>query len=381
MAPLPDPTTNGPAESPTPAPDLLARLRARADPDGFVAFDRFMDVALYAPGLGYYEREVSPLGTGGDFYTAPHVHPLFARTLAREIGSVCERLSASARVRIVELGPGDGSLAAGILEALGESRLAASAEYVLIERSNALRRTALARARAAGEAANLPVRESASVAAEGPFAGVVLANELLDALPARRLRRTPSGWAELGVRLEGGRIAPAEKEIVDPVPPPPLPEQAEVGTVVELSSSAEALVREVADHLVGGRFLILDYGMAEAELLAAHPRGTLQAIRRHRAADDPLSAPGETDLSVFVNFTRLRAAARAAGWVETAFRSQAEALGAWGFPELFAAALKRTRSSEEEVRLRLAVKNLLFGFDRFRALELSVPPAGIGEAR
>ncbi|MFY9717832.1 MAG: SAM-dependent methyltransferase, partial [Thermoplasmata archaeon] len=206
-------------------------------------------------------------------------------------------------------------------------------------------------------------------------AGVVIANELIDAMPARRLQWNGARWNELGVRVAHDRVEPAEAPRPDAVPPPPLPERPEPGTIVEFSSSGEALVREVADHLTAGAFLLIDYGMSQAELLAAHPRGTLEAIRRHRSVADPLSAPGETDLSVFVNFDRLRAAAKAAGWIELAYRSQAQALEAWGFPEQFQEALTRTRSSEDEVRLRLAAKSLLFGFERFRVLELA-PPAG-----
>jgi SAM-dependent MidA family methyltransferase len=351
-------------------------MRGRADPDGFVAFDRFMETALYAEGVGYYDRGPSPFGPRGDFYTAPHVHPLFARTVAARIRAACDGLVGPGPVRVVELGPGDGTLAEGVIRALGRAGPRAPVEYVLVERSASLGRTALERAGAAGEEVGLPVRRAASIAADGPGRGVVLANELMDALPARRLRWTGNGWAELGVRVEGDRIVPAEAPVREPVPAPPLPDRPEVGTVVEISAAAEALVREVADHLVEGLFIILDYGMGQSELIAAHPRGTLGAVRGHRTVDDPLSSPGETDLSVFVNFDRLRAAARAAGWAELAYRSQAEALGAWGFPELLAAALREARSAEEEVRLRLAAKNLLFGFDRFRALELGIPRDG-----
>ena len=94
---------------------------------------------------------------------------------------------------------------------------------------------------------------------------------------------------------------------------------------------AEAIVRDVADHLVEGLFLAIDYGMDQSELVVAHPTGTLAAVARHRSVPDPTAAPGRSDLSVFVNFTRVRAAARAAGLREVAFRSQAMALADWGF--------------------------------------------------
>ncbi|EQD38988.1 protein containing DUF185, partial [mine drainage metagenome] len=184
-----------------------------------------------------------------------------------------------------------------------------------------------------------------------------------------RFLRAEDGWREQGVRLDGGRLVAATEAPRRPVGPLPLPSAADPGTVFEWSPTAEALVREVADHLVRGTFVIDDYGLDEAEILAAHPRGTLQTIRRHREGEDPLARPGEVDLSTFVNFTRLRAAAARAGLLLRADRRQAEALGAWGFPALLEAALARSRSAEEGVRLRLAAKNLLFGFDRFRILE------------
>jgi SAM-dependent MidA family methyltransferase len=119
--------------------------------------------------------------------------------------------------------------------------------------------------------------------------------------------------------------------------------------------------------------------MEESELLVAHPFGTLAAVRRHENVDDPFEEPGACDLSVFVNFTRIRAAAATAGFRELAFRSQAEALGAWGYPALLEEAVRSAPSAEAEVRLRLASKNLLFGFERFCALELA--PSGIVRGR
>jgi len=360
-----------PAPEPAPSATLAERIRASADADGFLPFDRFMDLVLYDPVAGFYARAASPFGAAGDFYTAPQVHPLFAATLAARVRSAAGSLRGRGPVRLVEIGAGDGTLAEALLGALGPD--AGLDEYLLIERSEPLARRALERTRVAGDLARVPVRRAVSIAAEGPTVGVVVANELLDAIPARRVRWTGERWSELGVRVGPRGLEPAEGPLRDAVPPPPLPTSPEAGTIVEFSSGAEALVREVADHLVAGLFVILDYGMSEAELLAAHPRGTLEAIRQHRSVADPLSAPGETDLSVFVNFDRVRSAARAAGWTEVAFRSQAEALGAWGFPERFQEALARTGSSEEEVRLRLAAKNLLFGFERFRVLELAPP--------
>jgi SAM-dependent MidA family methyltransferase len=369
----PDRAPRPETEDPERARALVRRLSEVAGPDGFVPFDRFMELALYGEGVGFYAREDSPFGPAGDFYTAAHVHPLFGRTIAEHIRSVRAALGPARPFRVVEVGSGDGALAATILEALGSGPEPAGYEYLLVERSPTLRHRSLERVESAGRAAGIPVRLAASVGADGPFEGLVLANEVLDAQPVRRLRWSGTEWRELGVRVEASVLAPADEPLATPVPGPSLAAPAEDGTIVEVSPAAEAFVREVADHLAQGSFVVLDYGMEEPELRSAHPSGTLESVRRHRVVPDPLSAPGTTDLSTFVNFSRVREVARRAGLVELAYCSQSEALGTWGFPTLFERAVREAGSSEAEVRLRLAAKNLIFGFDRFRALEWSAP--------
>jgi SAM-dependent MidA family methyltransferase len=353
---------------------VMKRLAQYADPDGFVPFDRFMEVALYDPVAGFYARDRSPFGRSGDYYTAAHVHPLFGRTWAERIRTVRRALGRERPFRVVEVGPGDGSLAETVLAALGGApEGAVGAEYLLVERSASLRQAALERVEEAGRSAGIPVRLADSLAADGPFEGIVFANEVLDAQPTRRLEWTGAEWRELGVRVVDGGVVAASAPLREPVPLPELPSPKEPGTVLEVSPAAEGWVREVSDHLVRGLAVIIDYGMEEPELLAGHRSGTLAAVRRHQAVEDPLSDPGSADLSVFVNFSRLRSSARRAGLEEIAYRSQAEALGAWGFPALFDAEVRAAGSAEAEVRLRLAAKSLLFGFDRFRVLELSTP--------
>ncbi len=353
---------------------VLGLLADSADRSGFVPYDRFMEIALYSEGGGFYDRDDSPFGRAGDYYTAVHASPLFARSVARRIRSVLRALPEGAPLRVVELGPGDGTLAEIVLPELGaDHSLASRTEYVLVDRSPTLSARALERAESVSASDRLPVRVSGGVGAEGPFLGVVLANEVFDAQPTRRLSWTGTEWNEMGVRVEDGGLVPATAPLASAVPGPELPPTALPGSVLELSPMAEGLVREVADHLEAGLFLVIDYGMEESELLAAHPSGTLAAVRHHRTEDNPLRDPGESDLSVFVNFTRLRAAAFRGGLTEVAFRRQAEALGAWGFPSLLEEAVRSVSKGEDEVRIRLGAKNLLFGFERFYALELAPP--------
>lgn len=355
------------------AQQVVERLRSAAGPNGFLEFDRFQEISLYAAGVGYYEAHERTLGRSGDFYTAAHASPLFGATIARRVRDEIERLGRPARFRIAELGPGDGTLARDLLAALrlGE-KSGTEVEYLLVERSGALR------ARAVEALASSPfagrVRASDSLGADGPFDGIVLANELLDAQPARRLRRTSSGWLEVGAQWDGRRFVEDERPPSRPLPEG-LPDDVAPATLVEVSPAAEALVREVADALAAGSALLLDYGGTEEELVRGHAGGTLQAIRGHRVLDDPYDAPGFADLSTFVNFDRIRAAARRTGLGEVAYERQTEALARWGFEAALRDAVAAAANAEEEVRLRLGAKNLLFGFESFHVLELASGPA------
>lgn len=351
---------------------LREQLRASADARGFVAFDRFMDVALYGAGVGFYAGDASPFGRTGDYYTAAHVTPLFGRALARRIRAAAASRREGGPFRVMEIGPGDGALAETIVAALGDDpELKDRIEYILVDRSPTLSALALERVASISRSTRIPVRAAGGIGTDGPFRGVVIANEVLDAQPARRLRWTGTRWEETGVRVTDTGLVPATSPLDRTVPGPELPRPTDAGTILEVSPRAEGIVREVADHLVAGRFIVLDYGMDESELLLAHPSGTLASVRRHRNVADPYSEPGRSDLSVFVNFTRVRDAARRSGLTEATFTRQAEALGTWGFPELLEEALRSVPSAEEAVRVRLAAKNLLFGFDRFYALELA----------
>lgn len=348
---------------------LRARLAPRCEADGFLPFDRYMEGVLYDPEVGYYARARTPLGAGGDFYTAAHVDPLFGRAVAARARQVRDRLGSERRFAWVELGAGDGRLAATVAASLGTGR--GEVEVVLIERSARRRSAALARVEEVAGPLGLRVRGAGSVAELGPFEGMVVANEVLDAQPVRRFLGEAGAWTELGVRLTDTGPVPASRSLRGPLPSLDARAAGAAGLVFETSPRAEALVREVADHLVRGLCVLFDYGDEEGELLTAHPRGTLAAVRGHRPLDDPLTFPGDADLSAFVNFGRIRAAARRAGLHEVAYRTQAEALVAWGLETLLSEEVARAGSGVAELRLRLAAKNLLFGFGTFRALELA----------
>ncbi|HEY6238966.1 MAG TPA: SAM-dependent methyltransferase [Thermoplasmata archaeon] len=367
-----------PPDDPAEAARLLGvaeRLSAAADSEGFLPFDRFQEIALYASGVGYYDAPGRSLGLEGDFYTAAHVHPIFGATIADRIVREFDRLGAPPHFRVVEMGPGDGTLARTILPVAGPALQDRTRfEYVLVERSDSLRTRAL-RSIAADPWADR-VRTASSLSAEDGMVGVVLGNEFLDAQPTRRLVRRAERWEEVGMRLDGARWSEAFRELVGSIPPPALPAGIAEGTVVEVSPAAEGFLREIGDTLHRGTAILLDYGFDEDDLVRGRPGGTLQATRGHRVLEDPLQSPGAADLSVFVNFSRIRSAASRSGLREIAYGSQAEALARWGFEDRFRGELSRSAGAEAEVRLRLAVKNLLFGFESFRALELRAAEAG-----
>ncbi|MCI4321346.1 MAG: SAM-dependent methyltransferase [Thermoplasmata archaeon] len=354
-----------------PADAVGERLRAAAD-GGVLRFDRFVEIVLYSAG-GFYDSSDAPFGPEGSFYTAAHTTPLFGAALARRLQAERERLGNPAHFRVVEAGPGDGTLALDVARALPSD--GAGWEWTFVERSSKLRRALAERVRAATAATSVSFTFADSVSECGPFAGAVVANELLDALPFRRLTWRGGAWRELGVRWDGQTWQWAEGPDAPTIPGEALP-PAEEESRYELLERADGFVREVADHLSAGTAIFLDYGASTDELLRGHRAGTLAAVRSHRPVE-PLAQPGTADLSAFVDFTRLRAAAVRAGLVERAFRRQAEALGAWGFPQLLAAREKSASDSQEAVKLRLQAKNLLFGFETFHVLELGAPePVG-----
>jgi SAM-dependent MidA family methyltransferase len=348
---------------------LTGRIVAEATAAGLLPFDRFVDLSLYDPADGYYTQPGLRLGPSGDFYTAANLGPLFGRTLARRIQLEYQRLGAPRSFEVQEAGVGEGTLTAQLQEEF--QRLAPagpSGTQVLIDVPGP-RLIALGEAWSGRDAPNWNVRVSAGLGDRGPFQGIVLANELLDALPFRRVIRREGAWRELGVHAAQGRLTWGEGALCRPVPPPALPEAPE-GAVLEISEAAEGWIRQVADLLVDGALLVLDYGGTEAEGLGTGSRGTLSTVRGHRGGFDPFEAPGTCDLSAFVDFTRIRAAAQRAGLQEVRYGRQAEVLGAWGFEAILQDALQGSGGGEADVRLRLAAKNLLFGFEGFQVLEL-----------
>lgn len=318
---------------------LSGRIRgAIAEAGGWIGFDRFMELALYAPGLGYYSRAARQFGhgpgSGSDFVTAPELSPLFGRALARQVR---QALEASGSGEVLEFGAGSGALAGQLLEALGD----AVTRYTIVELSGALRERQ--REHLAAHAPKLRWLDTWPQAIEG----VVVGNEVLDAMPVQLLHFDGEEWAERGVALEGGRFVFADR----PTPlRPPVAGFAVPGTVTEIHRQAEAFVATLAQQLVRGAAFLIDYGFPEAEYY--HPQrhgGTVMCHRAHRADADPLADVGEKDITAHVNFTGIALAGQEAGLDVLGYTTQAHFLINCGLLELLQGADVRTVANAQKL--------------------------------
>ena len=270
---------------------------------GWLPFDRVMQQALYAPGLGYYASDSRQFGAwaedGSDFVTAPELSPMFGSTLAVQ---VAQALRATGTDEIWEFGAGSGALAAQVLDEL--ARLGQPlARYTIVDVSGALR-----------------ARQQERLAAHGPrvrwadrlpeaLRGVVLGNEVLDAMPVQLLARVDGLWHERGVTVNGaGQLAWQDRPTGLR---PPVEIEGPHDYLTEIHPQAEAFIRTLGDRLVRGAAFFMDYGFGESEYY--HPQrhmGTVMCHRAHQADDNPLLDVGLKDITAHVNFTGIVLAAQ-----------------------------------------------------------------------
>jgi SAM-dependent MidA family methyltransferase len=288
---------------------------------GPISFARFMEMALYAPGLGYYERRRA-IGREGDFFTSVSVGPLFGRLLAFQFAGWMDSACPEGGVQWIEAGPHDGALAADILSWTKERRpdLFARLEYWLLEASPTRR---------AWQEETLPswrpnVKWAHDIPSLGnrPIAGVIFSNEFLDALPAHRLRWNAAHrqWLEARVAVKADAFVwewhrpPADLAKNLTQVPAELAEVLPDGFMAEICPAAIAWWKEAASRLGRGKLLTLDYGLTTGERFQpGRAQGTLRAFSRHHASADLLSRPGGQDLTAHVDFSALMEAGHAAG--------------------------------------------------------------------
>ncbi len=308
---------------------------------GWLGFDRFMALALYAPGSGYYSGPSRKLGlmpeSGSDFVTAPEMSPWFGRALAR---SVREALDRTQTTEVWEFGAGSGALASQLIEALGEALTC----YHIVDLSGDLRqRQQDALGAHVGRVVwhdELPDR----------LAGVVVGNELLDAMPVQLLLRQGGVWHERGVVAHNNTDCPWAWADRPADARPPLPIEGEHDYLTEIHPQAEAFVRTLAERLERGAAFFIDYGFPEREYY--HPQrhmGTLMCHQGHLSDPDPLAAVGAKDITAHVNFTGVALAAQEAGLSVLGYTSQARFLINSGLIEMLESASLAERAMAQKL--------------------------------
>ena len=317
---------------------------------GWIGFDTFMDLALYTPGLGYYAGDLPKFGSlpaksadapGSDFVTAPELSPLFGYALARQ---VAQALQATGTDEVWEFGAGTGALAQQVIAALHEMQVPLS-RYTIVDVSGSLRARQQTRLSPYGDrvqwARELPAN----------MHGVVLGNELIDAMPVQLLARKGGVWHERGVALDEG----ANLFVWSDRPTalrPPIDIEGSHDYLTEIHPQSEAFVRTLAQRLERGAVLLLDYGFPEAEYY--HPQrhmGTVMCHQSHRSDANPLVRVGQKDITAHVNFTALALAAQDAGLEVLGYTNQAHFLMNCGLVELMQAAALPVRSAAQRLIL------------------------------
>jgi SAM-dependent MidA family methyltransferase len=349
---------------------LLQTVRGTiASAGGWLPFDRFMAIALYQPGLGYYANTTPKFGhlpqgkadQGSDFVTAPELTPLFGQTLARQ---VAQALAATGTDEIWEFGAGTGALALQLLDALA-AQGQPPRRYTIVDLSGSLRERQRATLAAHAE------RVRWVDALPDAMHGVVLGNEVLDAMPVQLLARVGGIWHERGVVWdEQSGLAWADRPTALR---PPLAIEGDHDYTTEIHPQSEAFVRTLAERLQRGAAFFLDYGFPEAEYF--HPQrhmGTLMCHRAHQSDSDPLADLGQKDITAHVNFTGIALAAQDAGMDVLGYTSQGRFLFNCGLLDL-----ARDAGPRENAMMQKLVNEHEMG-ELFKVIAFAPPASSAG---
>ena len=346
---------------------LLDRLRVQIESSGPIAFEEFMAACLYDRDFGFFATGRLRSARSGDFLTSPEVSPWFGRTLGHFVHKEQARLeTAGRRFGVADIGAGSGSLLSSMLGVLEELPDVWAADVSPAARASLARHDGWT---VVDDQADIPDR----------FSGVILANELLDNLPAALVVATDLGWEERWVGLDGdaslalvavpvrGPVAGWADSFAGAVPE---------GGLVEVQLAAGDWIESILGRLEAGSLVVIDYGGTDEELEPRRTRGTLRTYRAHHLGPDPLLAPGETDLTVDVNFTALIAIAERAGATVELHR-QDEFLRQWNLGD----AVERMRREELELaRGGSTIDRLRVRSERTDA-ETLLHPRGLGDFR
>jgi SAM-dependent MidA family methyltransferase len=328
------------SQLPEPSADALAASRSLQTliandirhNSGWIPFARYMELALYAPGVGYYSGGATKLGRDGDFTTAPEMTPLFGAAVAQVVAGLLQQSAP----QIIEFGAGTGRLAVDVLTELAAMGVRVH-RYSIVELSGELRARQQKALRGFPQVTWLDQFPSA-------FSGVVLGNEVLDAMPPHLVLKTAHGWRERGLGLMEKKFVYRDRP-VDPALIKQIPdaEALPVGYLTEVHPVAIGFMRSLADMLatgydrigLGGAALLFDYGFPAAEYyLPERARGTLMCHYRHRAHADPMFLPGLQDITAHVDFSAMARAAVEGGLDVLTYTSQAAFLIEAGISDL-----------------------------------------------
>jgi SAM-dependent MidA family methyltransferase len=359
---------------------LVAELRARIERDGPITFRDFMETALYHPQHGYYRTQVGATSRGGDYVTSPEIHPVFGALLGRQIGELWESMSRPARFDVVEMGAGRGLLARDIVRWAREREpgFGAALQYTIVEPTRELR--------SEQERTLSELKSFVSWRDDLPdgIEGVVLSNELLDAFPVHRVRRSGDVLQEVYVAAEGGRFvdrfdAPSTPEIVRYFEA--LGVQAGDGCYAEVNLEAPRWTTRAADAIKRGYVLTFDYGYEAADLYAPWRRdGTLLCCYRQSASSDPYQRVGLQDITASVDFTTLMRAGEAAGLRTAGYTDQASFLTRMGIAHGVAAAGADSGAKIEEYFARRNVMIDLIDPAKLGRIKVLLQAKGVPDA-
>jgi SAM-dependent MidA family methyltransferase len=314
---------------PEPSADAIAASRALQTliandirhNSGWISFARFMELALYAPGLGYYSGGAAKIGKKGDFTTAPEITPLFGETLAH----VASELMGQTAPQIIEFGAGTGKLARDILTELAAMKVPVH-RYSIVELSGELRARQKSTLRGFPQVTWLEQFPAA-------FSGVVLGNEVLDAMPVHLVVKTAQGWKERGTGLTSKKFVfrdrPCEPWMIEQIPQT---DELPIGYVTEVHPVSVGFMKSLGSMISAGHentghgaaAILIDYGFPAHEYyLPQRSQGTLMCHYRHHAHGDPFYLPGLQDITAHVDFTAIARAAIEGGLDVLGYMNQA----------------------------------------------------------
>jgi SAM-dependent MidA family methyltransferase len=345
---------------------LSERLRERIERDGPVTFRDWMNSALYDPVGGYYCRaDRNAWGRDGDYRTSPELTSLFAATFANYFAQLYQALGSPAEWQVLESGAGAGYFAFDLLTGLQRDFPAAfgAASYLIDETSPQSRTLIRERLRSFPKPIEFVDRQQLSL-----DAGIVFANELLDAFPVHRVVKRENLYREFYVSVDSGgefqwlesELSPALRaglsEYFDAAGAEPLE-----GAVVEVNLEIEEWFRQVAATLHRGFLILVDYGASADELLSerAQPEGTLRGFRQHKFVANVLANPGEHDLTATVNWTLVKTIAARVGFELVEFARQDQFLLANGLLDQLKSQSAQTASEVERLKLSSAAREMI----------------------